>query len=231
MDAMPTGTFTGNKIDEIRLRTYGDGVAGDGLTVDATLHDRGVPYRIDGSFYIGSLGQTLATMTIDAGVVMKFEAGRSLYVQKFTGDQPAAAAIVANGTAARPVVFTSASPTPHAGDWGAIWFGGALDPKNHLDHVRIEYAGADCLCSLLSCSDITSSSGAVLLTHPPAGAFITNSELVGIAGHAVMEGFEGNLVDFRPTNTFAAIGGCIQTLPRAKSPLACPVPSPACDGL
>ena len=231
MDALPTGTFTGNKIDAIRLRTYGDGIAGDGLTVDATLHDRGVPYSMDGSFYVGKLGASRATMTIEAGVTMKFEAGTSLYIQKYTGDQPASAALVAKGTAAKPIVFTSASATPKAGDWNGLWFGGALEPTNQLDHVRIEYAGGDCLCSFVSCSDVTVYGGAVVLTNVPAGPFITNSTFFASAQHGVSEGFTGDLVNFRPTNTFTSVAGCPETLPRAKSPASCAMPLPACDGL
>jgi hypothetical protein len=231
IDAFPTGTYTGNAIDEIRLAFGGDGFAGDGLTVDATLHERGVPYHVDGNFYIGRIGNGLATLTIEPGVTMKFEANRSLEVQHYTGDEPAGAALVAKGTADKPIVFTSASATPAPGDWVGISFGGALDPSNRLDHVRVEYAGGDCGCIFVSCSDVTHYSAAILLTNTPPGAFITNSTISNSPYHGVSEGFTGELVNFRPTNTFTNLGGCPQTLPRAQSPNSCPDPKPACDGL
>jgi hypothetical protein len=231
MDRLPTGTLTGNKKDEINLTLYGGGIAGDGLLVDATLHDRGVPYHVDGNFGIGRLGAPLATMTIEPGVTMKFEANRLFSIQRFTGSEPAAAALIAVGTAAKPIVFTSASPTPAAGDWVGLWYGGALDASNKLDHVRIEYAGGDCLCSMTSCSDITYYNGALILTNVPAKAFITNSTFLASAGHGITEGFVGNLVNFRPTNTFTSVAGCAETLPKFPSPQSCSMPLPACDGL
>ncbi|NOU33145.1 MAG: hypothetical protein HOO96_35040 [Polyangiaceae bacterium] len=234
MDAFPTGTYTGNKVDEILLRTTGIGVAGAGLTVDATLHERGVPYRMgkepNQSFYLGGKdGAPLATMTIEPGVIMRFVKGASLNIEKFTGVFPAQAAIRAIGTAAKPIVFTSASPTPAPGDWMGLWFGGALSAQNKLDHVRIEYAGGECSCILATCNNITESEGAVILTNQAPSAFITNTVFKASAQHAITEGFEGTPVDFLPTNTFESIGGCRQTLPLFVRPLSCGNPAPSCN--
>lgn len=233
IDAFPTGTYTGNRIDEILLRTEGTGVAGSGLAVDATLHERGVPYRMGKTnlddFRIGG-DKGPATLTIEAGVVMRFEKGTAFEVQHFTSDQPSSAAVRAIGTAARPIVFTSAAAAPKAGDWRGLWFGGAPLAQDALDHVRVEYAGADCSCVLSTCSNITQHNGAVIFTAQPPGAFITNSVFREIAGHGVTEGFRGTLVNFRPTNTFEAVTGCVETMP-APTTGSCPEPPPACDGL
>ena len=233
MDLFPTGHYTGNKVDEILLTTTGVGIAGVGLTVDATLHDRGVPYRVgngpNDSFYLGGKDNApLATMTIEPGVTMRFAPGAFFLVEKFTGDFAAQAAVRAIGTAEKPIVFTSASPTPAAGDWGGLWFGGAPSAQNKLDHVRIEYAGGECLCSLATCSNINDSEGAVILTHQPAGAFITNTAFKASAQHGVMEGFDGTFIDFTSTNTFEDIAGCAQTLPRFLPPQSCGNPAPSC---
>lgn len=235
IDALPTGSYKGNKVDEILLRTSGYGIAGGGLTVDATLHERGVPYRMGKSqldnFIIGrSDDGPVATLTIEAGVVMRFEKRTRLRVQTFTSEEPSKAAIRALGTAAKPVVFTSASATPAAGDWGGLWFGGVPQATNKLDNVRIEYAGYDCGCILNTCSAIAEHEGAVIFTAQPPSAFITNTVFKDIAGHGITQGFDGTLVNFRPTNTFQGIAGCAQTLPRVTVG-ACPDPKPACDGL
>jgi hypothetical protein len=50
-----------------------------------------------------------------------------------------------------------------------------------------------------------------------------------IAGHGVVHGFDGSLVNFRPTSTFD-VTGCVQTMPRLPSS-QCPEPRPLCDGL
>lgn len=58
---------------------------------------------------------------------------------------------------------------------------------------------------------------------------MTNTVFKAIAGHGVTQGFDGALVDFRPTNTFEDVAGCPQTLPRVATG-SCPEPKPACDG-
>ena len=234
IDALPTGTYTGNKVDEIRLTTFGFGVAGGGLAVDATLHDRGVPYHMGAShldnFVISSPeGQPASTLTIEAGVVMKFEPETAFKVQAFTGDAPAKGAVIAKGTAEKPIVFTSAAASPKAGDWRGIWFGGAPLATNALDHVRIEYAGYDCGCILNTCSKITGHEGAVIFSTQVPSPFITNTMFKAIAGHGVTEGYDGTFVNFRPTNTFEGVSGCTQTLPRGTDGMC--AAQPACDGL
>ncbi len=235
MDALPNGTYTGNRIDEILLRTTGIGIAGSGLAVDATLHERGVPYRMgkepNDSFYLGGgpVGAPLATMTIEPGVVMRFAKGAAMFVEKFTGDQPAQGAVRALGTAEKPIVFTSASDTPAAGDWFGLWFGALPSDRNKLDHVRIEYAGGECGCSLFTCSALEESEGAVILTRQAPSAFITNSVFKASAQHAITEGFEGTFVDFRPTNSFEDIAGCPQTLPGQVRARARPLSAMGCE--
>lgn len=235
IDALPTGTFTGNEIDEILLRTTGFGVAGSGLAVDATLHERGVPYRMGKSklddFIVGGKDDGLpATLTIEPGVTMRFEKETTFRIQSFISSQPAKGALRALGTADKPIVFTSASATPAAGDWQGLRFGGIPLDTNKLDHVRIEYAGFDCGCSLNTCSDIGRHEGAIIFTNQPPSAFVANTLFKNIAGHGITQGFDGALVNFRPTNTFEGVSGCPQTLPRVPSG-SCSMPKPACDGL
>ncbi len=236
IDGLPTGKYTGNKKDEILIRTEGDGGAGSGLVTDATLHDRGVPYHMgdseSDSFTIGGGADgKVVTLTIEPGVVMKFEPKTAFQVQHFTTDQPSSAIVVAKGTAEKPIVFTSASPTPKAGDWRGLWFGGVPQAANALDHVKIEYAGYDCACSMVTCSaNVEEYEGAVIFSQKPPSAFITNSVFKDIAGHAITEGFIGGLVNFRPTNTFEGVSGCVQTLP-PDAQQDCPEPRPLCDGL
>lgn len=235
MDALPSGNYAGNRIDEILLRTYGYGPVNGGLTVDATLHDRGVPYRMGETvvddFIVGpSDGGAPATLTIEAGVVLRFEKQTALMVQAQTDAGPARGGLRALGTAEKPIVFTSASANPKPGDWRGLWFGGNAMPTNALDHVRIEYAGHDCGCVLNTCSQsATESEGAVILTGQAAAPFITNSVFKAIAGHGITQGYDGTFVNFRPTNVFEDVAGCVQTLPRQPDTQC--TTQPACDGL
>jgi hypothetical protein len=232
LDALPTGSYTGNKKDEILLEPQGGQTGGSGLLADGTMHDRGVPYHVGrskGSSLIigGRTDGKLVTLTIEPGVVMRFEEKAAFKVQHFSNDRPSTAAVKAVGTADKPIVFTSATATPAPGDWQGLWFGGVPDPSNVLDHVRIEGAGSDCGCILSTCSQITQHEGAIILTAQPPKAFITNTKFVNIAGNGISQGYLGTFVDFRPTNQFESVAGCAQTRPGATP--SCPSPRPACD--
>lgn len=232
-DALPTGQYTGNRADEILVEPAGGKLGGSGLLADATLHDRGVPYHIGTSLghslrIGGREDGRLVTLTIEAGVTMKFEKGSSLRVQHAQNLKPSTAALRALGTAAKPIVMTSAASAPAPGDWMGLWFGGVPAPTNQIDHVKIAYAGGDCGCILNTCSTIAQHEGAVIFTAPPKTAFITNSLFSQSAGHGITQGFDGAFVDFADTNQFEDLAGCRQTMPRL-SASTCPSPRPACD--
>lgn len=231
LDALPTGSYIGNAKDEIFLVPEGGQTGGTGILVDSTMHDRGVPYHVgrsQGTSLIigGRPDKKLVTLTIEPGVTMKFTPRSALKVQHFVNELPSTAAIKANGTADKPIVFMSAADAPAAGDWQGLWFGGVPDPSNALDHVRIEHAGYDCGCILLTCSNIGGYEGAIVFTAQPPKAFITNSKFMNIAGHGVTQGYDGTFIDFRPTNDFGGVTGCAQTRPRQA---VCPTPRPACE--
>ncbi|MDC0009276.1 multidrug transporter [Winogradskyella sp.] len=80
-------------------------------TEDLTL-DANNTYKINGSLIMAS-GTTL---TIPAGMVLEAEAsGSDVYIAISSGAQ-----IIANGTASNPIVLTSDSSAPQAGDWGGL---------------------------------------------------------------------------------------------------------------
>jgi len=232
LDSLPDGKLTGNAEDEILLVPEGSRAGGSGFLADATIHARSVPYHvgrsIGSSLIIGRRADgKLVTVTVEPGVVMRFVKGGALKVQHFTNDKPSTGALRAIGTADKPIVLTSAATAPAPGDWVGVWFGGVPQPTNAIEHARIEYAGGDCGCILLSCSAITEHEGAIILTAPPPSAFVKSTTFASIAGHGISEGYRGAFVDFRPTNTFD-VSGCAQTRPR-ETAQACPSPLPACD--
>jgi len=80
-------------------------------------------------------------LIIEPGTVVKFEPGHSLWVE---------GTLIANGTTAQPITFTSNKTTPAAGDWEEIHFSNnstdaAIDANNNyvsgsiLSHVVVEY--------------------------------------------------------------------------------------------
>jgi hypothetical protein len=220
IDALPTGSYTGNRVDEILVDPTGANGMG-GLQQDATMRDRGVPYRIGDSsvdrFGIGEGGRTArsrTTLTVEPGVVMRFSPGTRLNVELYTGDFAASGVLRAVGTAVRPIVMTSAAATPRAGDWSGIWYGGIPSADNRLEHVSLEYTGYDCGCVLATCSDVADHDAAVIFSQPPPTAFVRNVRFAHGHGHGVFRGWRGGATpDFMATNTFEDMRGCAQTLP------------------
>jgi hypothetical protein len=137
--------------------TFVDVPAGDIATDTTWTKDK--VYTLQGYVFV-----TGGTLTIQPGTIVKGANGSALTVTKD-------ARIVASGTAAEPIVFTSAAATPASGDWGGVVvlgkapinvtggtnqiegfaasFGervryGGSDPAHNcgtLKYVRIEYAG------------------------------------------------------------------------------------------
>ena len=126
---------SGNGTDAVRV------LAGD-LRADSWWRDvgTGVPYIVTGDVTVRhstSSGPT-ATLTIEPGVTVQFEAGAYLKIG-YTGYH---GALVAQGTVSDPIVFTSASGAPAAGDWWGIIFDDyADDALSVLEHCVVEYGG------------------------------------------------------------------------------------------
>lgn len=220
IDGLPAGRYTGNRVDEILVDPEGADGRG-GLQADATMRDRGVPYRIGDSrvdrFVIGMGGRQATrrtTLTVEPGVTMRFHPGTRFEIEHYTGDFAASGVLRAVGTAARPIVMTSAAPAQRAGDWSGLWYGGIPSGDNALEHATIEYAGGDCGCVLLTCSDVTSHDSSVIFSQPPATAFVKNTRIAHGLGHGIFRGWRGAATpDFMATNTFDDLAGCAQTVP------------------
>jgi hypothetical protein len=89
-------------------------VLGGDLTKSTSL-DASVEYTLDGTLAI----KDGITLTIPAGTVIKAKKGFSNYVIVERGGK-----IIAQGTASKPIKFTSAEATPAAGDWGGLVING-----------------------------------------------------------------------------------------------------------
>lgn len=100
--------------DDDDVKTKGsENLSGDIIT-NVTL-DAEVEYLLNGTLRVKSGGR----LTIPAGTVIKAQKGFSSYVLVEQGGQ-----IFAEGTAAKPIVFTSAEAQPKAQDWGGIIING-----------------------------------------------------------------------------------------------------------
>jgi hypothetical protein len=227
---VPSGRYTGNGKDLILIEPETN------VLESATMHERGVPYRIGTTAGIDKLvvgsgvgsGKPAAILTIEPGVTIQFLAGSGFEIEHATGSFEATGALVAVGTKDKPIVFTSAAATPKAGDWKGMWYGGQPLAENRLENVRIEYTGADCGCILNTCSAITQSEGAIIMTAQPKSMFVHSTTIAHASSHAIVQGYDGAGFDYTADNEFVDVAGCTQTLPRFTTG-SCPVPRPACN--
>ena len=83
---------------------------GGTLTEDLTL-ETGTEYELTSALIVPD-GLTL---NINPGVIVRAIAGADIYVAIMQGGK-----IMAEGTSTNPIVFTSNSATPNAGDWGGL---------------------------------------------------------------------------------------------------------------
>ncbi len=214
--SLPSGTYTGNANDEILLPGGGQGEV---IIDDQTMHERGVPYHVGhpssaGELRVGSssAGAAVATLTIEPGVVVRFQKKGYFEVEEFGGANPATGALVAKGTVDKPIRFTSAEAAPAPGDWVGVNFGGLVDPKTALDYVWVEYAGLQTSGGSGSCMTGLRQHAVSINGTPTPRAFITNSKVTH-APNAINSGWKGAPVDFTVSNTFEDISGCKLTNP------------------
>jgi hypothetical protein len=115
-------------------------VLGGTISRDATWPAL-MAYHILGNITVkGSNGEDgVTTLTVATGAELRFNATNYLSVGASSGDP---GALVAEGTAENPIVFTSNQAEPAAGDWIGLSFNDTTDDATtRLVHCTIEYAG------------------------------------------------------------------------------------------
>ena len=130
-----TTTLSGNLDNRIRVGTQvglGDSVVRDGQT----WHNLGVPYFVPNTIMVG--GPNVPVLTLAAGIELQFD--------RFTGlsvGTTASGGLVAAGTAAAPVLFTSpdAAPLKYPDSWNGVVFGDSAVAGSKLDYAIVEVGG------------------------------------------------------------------------------------------
>lgn len=234
LGTVPDGAYTGNGTDEILVPSN---AVTDVITEDVTIHDRGVPYRIGDALGAGELrvglgqGGPAAVLTIEPGVELRFVEGGLLSIEHYVGPEPATGALVAVGTADRPIVFTSASASPAAGDWYGIRLGGGtIDGRTEISFARVAYAGRASSSGSSSCpttpEDSINDAAIRILGDPGVRQFVRDTAIEHSASHGIDRGWTTTYpLDFVPTNAFDHVPACLQTWP-ANPTAPCPVPPP-----
>ncbi|MGB5821034.1 MAG: multidrug transporter [Saonia sp.] len=105
-NSVTNNTTGGSGGNETVILTPGTGSITESLTLESDTE-----YLITGATIVASG----AVLTIEPGTVIRAEAGPNVYLAIEQGAQ-----IVANGTPSSPIIFTSNSSAPSAGDWGGL---------------------------------------------------------------------------------------------------------------
>lgn len=95
------------------------------------------PHVVTGDVYVESAGG--ATLTIEAGAEVRFEAGKGLYVGWSGGTT---GILKAQGTSTESITFTSASASKAKGDWDQIYIGNG-GASTIMTYAKVMYGGGD----------------------------------------------------------------------------------------
>lgn len=211
----------GNKKDEVLV------AAGNTAMLSDTFPAQRPPYRIAGRLAVAPyVDGAPAKLTIGAGATLRMDTGggsdSGIY---FGSSSQRQGVLVAVGTAAAPIVFTSGRETPAAADWKNLYFLYSPSTGNRIDHAVIEYAGAPSGAQGYGCGPIENDASVLLLAGRPDEAFISNTLLRNGGGDTgILLGWVSDLAgpDFTVSNTFTAMPPCTVSRWRNATGNACP---------
>jgi hypothetical protein len=198
---------------------------------DEQFRARGVPYLIRGDFYMQPTTKTTSTLTIEAGVQLRFyrEATSSTRYVMQIGDgasiDPRPVTIDIRGTAEKPVVFTSDAQTPQAGDWVGLYLDCSPPAGNVFEHAQVLYAGAPSGTNSYGCGPKANDAAILITDWRPDNAFITKVEISNSAGSGIMSGWSSDSdgPNLKVGNVFEAMGNaCHVTRWKNSTGVACP---------
>lgn len=236
---VPTGSYASNGKAGILVESaWIQRFSGDTrITTDTTIKKLDVPWIIGTGVYKSDLrintvqsgppdvAVTPPLVTIEAGAELRFARVKSfgvfqsqILIDKAVTPVKALGALRAVGTAAEPIVFTSAETTPAPGDWSGLSLS-ELDSRTQLEHVTIAWAGADSRARGACPTGSPQAAGGIdadaalqlfIDVATPVSSTFTNSVISDSAGGGVYRGFKAD-VDFTGTNTFTNLAWCRQS--------------------
>lgn len=187
---VPAGTYSGNAGPGI-LVTDGS------VTRSGVWRNRGLPYRVSGIVIDDPV--TNPAVTLEPGVELQFAAGARIVVAGYAG------ALVAIGTAAQPIVFSSATPGV-AGSWEGVVLGPRVDTRTRLEFVEIRDAGAG----------QANWAGALILWNDPGGllrnSLVLRSPSCGMVLYGAAPAWTDDYTAPAFNNTFTSVAGPMRCL-------------------
>ena len=158
-----------------------------------TWTNQNTPYTIEGQMRVGAQAPGVQ-LTIEPGTMIKFYEGAKIDLA-YSSDEYAS--LIADGTAAEPIIFTSAKPVPNSGDWKGIWFNEGTS-NCVINNCIIDYAGND-----------VGWDGALYLDDAGSPLTLSNTLISnsGSNGISVDGDDHGSSVDYSNNVTFQNIAG------------------------
>ena len=209
---LPTLHVSGNAFDQILV------VGNRYISRDVTLKNLGVPYY----FYWEAVrvsdpaGFFTPTLTVEPGVELRFD--NCLQIGDVsTGNPDRPGRLLALGTTAQPILFTSPKPTKAAGDWMGVWLKSAAGSR--IENARIEFAGGWNGIGSANCKPIGSNDQAGLFIgwaragYIPSPSDFVNVTIADSASHGINAMWTAPTFGTNLTGsfTFQNIMGCKQT--------------------
>jgi hypothetical protein len=226
--SIPSGSYTtGNALPAVMVDVGG----ASRIFADMTIQNRLpiiIPYGQVTVSPPPAGPNTPVTLTLGPGVQLFFNATRVIFGGNGGVSDNPVGVLIAQGTAAEPILFTSASASPAPGDWVGLWLDTATGSQ--LDNVIIEYAGGTSGIVSANCKPDGTSDAAGLIVgdfstqYIPPSDLITNSVIQYSAGFgidAVWQNSTFDTPDITGGNVFQNNAGCAQTY-NALSSGSCP---------
>lgn len=199
----PNSELKGNRRDFIYVRSV------TRLAIDEAFVNRGLPYIINGDFLMYDLDRAPLTLGIEAGVTLRFEKQGSGNLGLTLGNKSSGATvkIEARGTAANPIVLTSAQASPAVEDWRGVYLANGPEQGNVFEYVTIEYAGGVTGARGFGCGPLSNIGGLQIIEWRPADAFVKNSTFRNLRGAGIVSGWNSDAAgpDLSASNTFSDI--------------------------
>lgn len=197
-DANPVHTYTADGTFSVSLTVEDDAGESDdaskSITVEAgtSMEHSGIISSdetwVEGLHLItGDVHVDGATLTIQPGAVIMFQSDKSLYIGYHSGSS--GATLLANGTAAKGITFTSAAAMKSAGDWRYIWFDENASASSSMQYCVIEYGGG----YSENYGEVYLREASVAMDH----CTIKHSEYMGVVadGESYFNAFTNNLLE------------------------------------
>jgi hypothetical protein len=214
---LPPGQYFGSTEPELAENDKIYVYSSNSISADEQFHNYGVPYLMDGTFYMRPGAGTTSTLKIDPGVELRFrhDAGSSSSFGMQIGDgapiDPRCVKLDIQGTAEEPVVFTSNAATPAAGDWMGLYLDCSPPAGNKFTNAYVLYAGGESGTNSYGCGPKDNDAAILITDWRPADAFIQNVDIRDSAGGGIMCGWASSQTgpDLKTGNSFTRIAnGC-----------------------